>query len=114
MDTLETHTLVAADAAPAAGPVARQPGILDTLPMLLAIVAIFYFLLIRPQQKEQREHQQLLASLQKGDKVVTQSGVHGEVYEVQADVVVLTIAEKVRITVDKSAIRRKPGADDKK
>lgn len=113
MDNLETQILVAHDTPPAGG-AARAPGFLDTLPMLLAIAAIFYFLMIRPQQKEQKEHQQLLASLQKGDKVVTLSGLHGEVFEVRDDVVVLTIAEKVRITVDKSAIRRKPGAEAEK
>src|ERR1044071_585192 len=84
-----------------AAPAARQPGFMDMLPMMLIIFGIFYFFLIRPQQKEMREHQSLLAGLQKGDKVVTASGVHGRVWEVGEATVQLDIADKVRITVDK-------------
>ncbi len=89
-------------AAPAAG-----GSMFSTLMMMFLIFGIFYFMLIRPQQKEQQEHQKLLASLQKGDKVVTSSGVHGEVHEVLDEVVALKIADKVRINIDKSAIKRK-------
>src|SRR5687768_4342405 len=90
-----------------AAPAARQPGFMDMLPMMLIIFGIFYFFLIRPQQKEQREHQSLLAGLQKGDKVVTASGVHGRIWEVGEATVQLEVADRVRITVDKLAIKRK-------
>lgn len=85
-------------------------GMSSTFIMMAAIFAIFYFLLIRPQQKEAKEHQSLLSSLQKGDRVATTSGIHGRVWEVRDGEVVLEIAEKVRITVDKTAVKRKMAA----
>ena len=110
MDTPEsTHTLVAQDV-PAAPAAPQGPGLMDTLPMVLAIIAIFYFLLIRPQQKEAAEHEKLLASLQKGDKVVTGGGLHGEVHEVRDATVVLKLADNVRVEVEKAAVKRKPEA----
>ena len=84
-------------------------GLLQTAPMILFFIAIFYFIVIRPQQKEQQEHNKLLASLQKGDKVLTKSGLHGEIHEVQDGVVVLKIAEKTRVTMEKSAVMGKAG-----
>ena len=79
----------------------------STLMMMGMIFVIFYFLLIRPQQKEHKSHMALLMGLQKGDKVVTGSGIHGRVYEVAGDTVVLEIADRVRVTVDKSSVKRK-------
>ncbi len=94
--------LVTADApAPAGG----SP--LGMFPLMIAMVAIIYFLIIRPQQKELKEQEKLIASLQKGDAVVTGSGLHGKVYEVQDATVLLEVADRVRITVDKSSVRRK-------
>ena len=93
--------------AQAAQQMSPMDGLLQTAPMILFFIAIFYFIVIRPQQKEQQEHEKLLASLQKGDKVVTKSGLHGEVHEVQDTVVVIKVADKVRITFEKSAIIRK-------
>jgi len=77
--------------------------------MLLLIFAIFYFLLIRPQQKEQKAHKALLGGLQKGQQVVTASGIHGRVHEVGDASVVLEVASNVRITVDKIAVKRQQG-----
>ena len=77
------------------------------LPMIVAVFFIMYFLVIRPQKKEQDAHQQLLASLQKGDRVVTASGIHGEIHEVSEREVVLEVADKVRLTLDKDTVRRK-------
>jgi preprotein translocase subunit YajC len=91
--------------------ISPMDGLLQTAPMIIFFIAIFYFIVIRPQQKEQREHDKLLASLQKGDKVITKSGLHGEIHEVQDGVVVLKIAEKTRVTVEKSAIMGKAGTD---
>lgn len=97
--------------AQAAQQVSPMEGLLQTAPMILFFIAIFYFIVIRPQQKEQQEHEKLLAALQKGDKVVTKSGLHGEVHEVQDAVVVVKVAEKVRVTLEKTAIIRKAGAE---
>lgn len=89
--------------------ISAMDGLLQTAPMIIFFIAIFYFIVIRPQQKEQQEHDKLLASLQKGDKVITKSGLHGEIHEVQDGVVVLKIAEKTRVTIEKSAVMGKAG-----
>ena len=75
--------------------------------MMAIILGIFYFLLIRPQQKEAREHTALLASLQKGDRVVTASGIHGKVHSVDDTEVVIEVADKVRVVFDKSSVKSK-------
>jgi preprotein translocase subunit YajC len=95
--------LLQADAASPASPF----GFL--LPMLL-IFGIFYFLLIRPQSRRQREHEQVLKGLAKGDRVVTSGGLHGTVVGVSDDVLTLEIAaagkERVRVKVDRARIDR--------
>jgi preprotein translocase subunit YajC len=68
------------------------------------IFVIFYFLLIRPQQKRQKEHQQLLSNLKTGDKVVTSSGIHGLIANVKDTTFLVKIADNVKIEVDKNAI----------
>lgn len=84
----------AADAAPAAGP----GGITSFLPLILIFV-IFYFLLIRPQQKKVKDHQTYIAGLKKGDKVITNGGIHGEITGLTDTVVTLEIADNVRIKI---------------
>jgi preprotein translocase subunit YajC len=66
--------------------------ILSFLPLILMFV-VFYFLLIRPQQKRQAEHAQLLKNLKKGDRVVTSGGIIGTVQTLQDDYVVLKVGE---------------------
>ena len=74
------------------------------LPFFL-IFAIFYFLVIRPQAKRQRETQAMLASLKQGDRVVTSGGLYGTVMSVKSDaVVVLKIADQVKVEVAKASI----------
>jgi len=68
------------------------------------IFIIFYFLLIRPQQKRQKEHQKLLSNLKTGDKVVTTSGIHGLIANVKDTTFLVKIADNVKIEVDKNAI----------
>lgn len=68
------------------------------------IFIIFYFLLIRPQQKRQKEHQQLLSNLKTGDKVITTSGIHGLIANVKDTTFLVKIADNVKIEVDKNAI----------
>ncbi|MEI8233461.1 MAG: preprotein translocase subunit YajC [Verrucomicrobiota bacterium] len=71
---------------------------------LLALGAIFYFLLIRPQQKRQKEQAALIASVKTGDKVVTGSGIHGIVANVKETTVLVKVADNVKIEFDKAAI----------
>jgi preprotein translocase subunit YajC len=74
------------------------------MPMIL-IFAIFYFLMIRPQQKKQKELQTMITQLKKGDKVVTNGGILGTVSSLQEDYVVLTVGDSdTKIEVLKSAI----------
>ncbi|MBM3307811.1 MAG: preprotein translocase subunit YajC [Candidatus Eisenbacteria bacterium] len=75
--------------------------------MLVAIFAIFYFLMIRPESKRRKERQQMIDSLQRGDKVVTVGGLYGEIQDVHDDKVVLRVAENVKVEVAKSAISGK-------
>lgn len=78
--------------------------LISTFVMFGAVIAIFYFMMIRPQQKRAKEHQKLLSAVKKGDKVVTTSGMHGSVYEVDETTVTITIASNCHVTFDKSAI----------
>jgi preprotein translocase subunit YajC len=69
------------------------PGISAFILQIGLFIAIFYFLLIRPQRRQQQEHKQLLASLQRGDKVVTSSGIVGEVVHIKEDEVTIRSGE---------------------
>ncbi len=71
---------------------------------LIIIFAIFYFLLIRPQQKRAKDLKQMLGNLKKGDKVITTGGIYGVIEEVYPTKLVLKIAENVRIKVSRNAI----------
>jgi len=71
---------------------------------LILMFAIFYFLLIRPQQKKAKAHKQLLASIKKGDRVVSSGGLHGVVTGLTDDVVTMEIAPKVRVKVSRGSI----------
>lgn len=83
---------------------AQSGGIMSFLPMI-AFIAILYFLLIRPQQKRQKQHQNLLSTIKKGDKVVTNSGIIATVSKVVNDQeVILEIAKDVHCKFVKSAI----------
>ncbi|GGJ67155.1 preprotein translocase subunit YajC [Anoxybacillus voinovskiensis] len=77
---------------------------MNLLPIVLMFV-IFYFLLIRPQQKRQRAVQQMQANLKKGDKIVTIGGLHGIIDSVDEDKVVIRAGDGTRLTYDRSAVR---------
>src|SRR5512145_3108257 len=72
--------------------------------MLVIMFAIFYFLLIRPQQKRAKQHKELVESLKVGDQVVTAGGMHGKVAAVQENVVTLEVATGVKIKFNRSSI----------
>ncbi len=93
--------------AQAAAPVG---GGISTLVFMGLLFAVMYFVMIRPQQKQLREHRTLLAALKKGDDVVTQGGVLGKIYAITDKVVTLEIANGVRIRVLKSSIQAKGSA----
>jgi preprotein translocase subunit YajC len=73
------------------------------VPLILMFV-IFYFLLIRPQQKKTKEHKQLIQDLKKGDRIITGGGIHGRVTGVDETTLTVEIADKVRVKVNRSNV----------
>ncbi len=71
---------------------------------LIIIFGIFYFLLIRPQQRKAKQHKQVLASLKKGDRVVSSGGLHGLITGLSDDLVTMEISPKVRVKVSRGSI----------
>ena len=76
------------------------------LAFFAAIFAIFYFLLIRPQQKQKRERETMLSAVKPGDRVVMSSGLHGTVVKLSEHGVTLKVADQVRLEFDRTAIGR--------
>jgi preprotein translocase subunit YajC len=71
---------------------------------LVAIIAIFYFLIIRPQSKKQKETQKMLSALKKGDKIVTIGGIHGVIQTVKENSVIVRVDENTKMEFSRSAI----------
>ena len=82
----------------------------DQVLLLLAIFAIFYFVLIRPQQKQQKEFKDMLASLKKNDQVVTVGGVHGTIVNLKEKTLVIRVDDNTRLEIDRTAVARKEKA----
>jgi preprotein translocase subunit YajC len=76
--------------------------------MMLAMIAIFYFFMIRPQVKRQKEMTKFRNSIEKGDKVITTGGIYGRVSEINDQTVLLEVDSNVRIRVDKNALIKDP------
>jgi preprotein translocase subunit YajC len=89
---------------PAGGQAAGGQSALMNLVPLVFMFAIFYFLLIRPQQKKAKEHRALLDSLKKGDQVITAGGMHGKVTAIDENIVTLEIATGVNVKINKGFI----------
>jgi preprotein translocase subunit YajC len=83
----------------------NQTGLIN-LGFILLMFGIFWFFIIRPQSKKQKEQRSFMEELSKGDKVVTGSGILGKIINVEENVVVLEIAQKVQIRVTKNAISK--------
>lgn len=71
---------------------------------LILMFAIFYFLLIRPQQKKAKQHRELLSALKKGDRVVSSGGLHGTITGLTDDLVTVEVAPKVRVKISRGSI----------
>ncbi|MEW6349977.1 MAG: preprotein translocase subunit YajC [Thermodesulfobacteriota bacterium] len=82
----------------------QGPGMFQTLVPMVLIFVVFYFLLIRPQQKRAKEHKELLENLKKGDSVITQGGIYGQIVAVADNVLTVEIADKVRVRVARSHV----------
>lgn len=72
--------------------------------MIVALIAIFYFFMIRPQSKKQKEIKQFRDAMQKGDKVTTAGGIHGKIKEIKNNVIILQVDDNVKLTIDKAMV----------
>jgi preprotein translocase subunit YajC len=97
---MTAQTFAVLQGAPQPGP---GGGLIQFLPMIFIFV-IFYFLLIAPMRKRQKALSQMVDTLKKGDRIVTSGGIYGEIAGVDADTVILKVADNVRIKLAKSAI----------
>ena len=82
----------------------QQTNPLMTFLPLVLIMVVFYFFMIRPQMKRQKELQKFRSALQKGDKVVTTGGLYGRIVEIKDNIIFLEIAPNVKVKVDKSVV----------
>lgn len=87
-------------------PTSTGDACMQQLPFLLAFVAIFYFFIIRPGQKQEKARRALLATVKKGDRVATNSGMHGTIQTLTDDRVTLRVDKDVKLVFDRSAIGR--------
>lgn len=97
--------ITAAYAADAAGGAGGEGSIMGSFLVVGGFLAIFYFLILRPQNQKAKEHEELLTNLRNGDEVVTSGGIVGRISKIRDDFLVLTLTEGVEITVQKSAIK---------
>ncbi|MBN1637212.1 MAG: preprotein translocase subunit YajC [Deltaproteobacteria bacterium] len=96
----------------AAGIGGDSMGFMMSIMPLVLIFVVFYFLLIMPQQKKAKQHKQMLSSVQKGDDVVTNGGIHGRVVGVTDQVLTLDVGEKVKIKISREFIAYKKGPEE--
>ncbi len=99
MNTL--HTIAMAPPPSGGDP---QSSLVSTLVMFALIIGIFYFLILRPQQKRQKERTKLLETVKKGDRVVTNGGLHATVAGLDEKTVLLQVADNVKVKYERSAI----------
>lgn len=84
--------------------VAAQGSPWSSLIMIVAIIAIFYFMMIRPQQKKQKEIKKFREGIKVGDRIITAGGIHGKVTAVKEDTFTINVANDVNIKVDKGSV----------
>ncbi|OGR87379.1 MAG: preprotein translocase subunit YajC [Elusimicrobia bacterium RIFCSPLOWO2_01_FULL_60_11] len=99
-------TYAYAETSAPAAPNASAPSYMSFVP-ILGMLAIFYFFMIRPQQKRTNEHKKMLEALRKDDKVVTAGGIYGTVVSVGDKTIELKIADNVKIKVTKNSVSDK-------
>lgn len=85
-----------------------KPNMITSLLPLLLVFVVFYFFMIRPQMKKQKELTTFRSAISKGDKVITTGGIYGKVTDVTDNIVTIEIANDVKVRVDKNAVLRDP------
>jgi preprotein translocase subunit YajC len=83
---------------------ADAPNPLVSLMPLILMFVVFYFLLIRPQQKKQKEHQKMLSEIKKNDEVITSGGIHGTIVNIKEKTYSLRVDDNVKLEISKSAV----------
>lgn len=78
--------------------------LISTVVMFGAIFAIFYFMVMRPQQKRAKEREKMLSNIQKGDKVVTSGGLHGTIAGMEDNTILLQVSDNVKLKFEKAAV----------
>jgi preprotein translocase subunit YajC len=91
----------------AAAPAAGQPSLIASLLPLIILFAIFYLLVILPQQRQAKKHREMVNNLKKGDKIVTTGGIIAEVVKNEEGFIKAKIADNVEVKIDKAAVARK-------
>ncbi len=85
----------------------QTQGIIQLVAIWVIMLVLLYLLLIRPQQVREKKHKELIASLKKGDRVVTAGGIHGTIVGIKEDTFLLKVGQGTVIEVDKSAITKR-------
>ena len=91
--------------AQSAGDASSQSAFFQFIPLILILV-VFWFLIIRPQQKKQKEHARMVSNLKKGDKVVTNGGIFGTITKVGEDRITLEVGSKLNIQIERHQVGR--------
>ena len=81
-----------------------SPSMYGNLILILGIIVIFYFFMIRPQQRRQKEQKKFIEEVKRGDYVVTIGGIHGRVFAIEGDTIVLEVEKGGKLRIDKTAI----------
>lgn len=110
MNVAHAADLAFAAASPPGG-AGGSSALLTQIVFFAAIFGIFYFLLIRPQQKQKRDREAMISAIKPGDRVVTSGGMHAVVMKVNEQTVVLRVADQVKMEFDRSAIGRVVAAE---
>ena len=104
MNLLDFLILVAQAQATGGAPAPGPMGSLSTFALPIILIAVMYFLMIRPQMKRQKEHKALLDKLSRGDEVITSGGVAGVITDIGENFITVEVADNVRIRVQRSAV----------
>ena len=97
-----------------AQPSGEEPNLLVSFLPFVVILAIMYFLIIRPQKKREDERKTMIEAVKKGDRIVTVGGVHGTVTQVDETSVLADVSQNVKLRIEKSAIAAVPSAEKAK
>lgn len=98
-------TSILALASPPGGAQGGGGGLFGTVAMFGAIIAIMYFMVIRPQQKRMKEHQAMLGTVKRGDTITLTGGMHGKVFEVEEKTIQVEVAKNTVIKFDKGSVQ---------